>query len=162
MALTPLCVAGMLDGVTIAAIAAGIAACLVFVTVMLYMNAERLGVIAEQQFNSAVTLRPCDLLLTGEVSVKHAQEIGEWPRISLEQALYAHQISDENPQAAPVREKQRRTLVLSLLHRVTETTEVPVEPIIEPRMPAARSVVGTVNESRRRRLEELLRKLGTE
>ncbi|CAG0932048.1 hypothetical protein PLCT1_01954 [Planctomycetaceae bacterium] len=77
-------------------------------------------------------------------------------------ALRLHQISDENPQAAPVREKQRRTRVLSLLHRVTETTEVPVEPIIEPRMPAARSVVATVNESRRRRLEELLRKLATE
>ena len=162
MPLMPLCIVAMLDGVTIAAIAAGVAACLVLVIVMLCLNSERLGVIAGQQPIAGLALRPGEVLLTGEVSVRQAREVADWPRITLEQALYAHQISDESPEAAPVREKKRRTRVLSLLHRVTETTEVPVAPIIEPRTPAPRSAVTTVNESRRRRLEELLRRLGKE
>lgn len=75
-------------------------------------------------------------------------------------ALRVHQLSDENPEAATVRELKRRTRVLTLLHRVTEKSDLPVEPVIESRSQNARSVSATVNESRRRRLEELLRRIG--
>lgn len=97
-----------------------------------------------------------------ELSIRDLGKIDLGLRPDHAAALHLQQLSDENPEAAPVREKKRRTRVLSLLHRVTGTTEVPVAPIIEPRTPAPRSAVTTVNESRRRRLEELLRSLGKE
>lgn len=94
------------------------------------------------------------------LSVHDLQKIDVGLQPDHSSALRVHQLSDETPEPAAQRELKRRTRVLSLLHRVTARTDVPVEPIVEPQSASTHSTIATVSEARRRRLEELLRQIG--
>jgi hypothetical protein len=154
MPLMPLCATDWAGVAILFAAAIGIVMGVTFLMVMLYLSTER--VVAERAYARTLLLRPFELLLPNEITSADAAALANGPQLNHANAVFVHNLSDEIPQAAPVREEQRRTRVLTLLHRVTETNAAPVTPIVEPRIPAARSVIATVDETRRRRLAELL------
>lgn len=158
MLLPPLCALD-LETVTVVAAFFGIVVLIVLFILLLYLSTERLETVAEAEALPALALLPLETVLTGELCVKRAQTLLDWPRESAEHAKWAHQLSDEAPQPPAQRETQRRTRVLSLLHQVTETTAVPPDPVVAVRTPPSRPPETAGDETRRRRLRELLRRL---